>query len=91
MVPLLIGSLLMLPITIYSITRKSNIPISPDFQKMEKEINDWLKGRTYEIYEKYSAETDSILIIDPKAIPNTASSEQVPYFTRMTIDVGDDY
>lgn len=89
MVLLLIGSIIMLPFTIYSIIKKPKIPISSDFEKMEKEINDWLTGRAYGISEKFSAETDPILTIEQEAVKNTASSEQIPYFPWKTI--GDDY
>jgi len=66
--------LILLPITYYSITKKTEFKTPPEFEKIEKEINEWLRSGTFQASEESFAILDKISYIDRKEDFRTVDS-----------------
>ncbi len=75
-------ALILLPITYYSITRKTKFQTPPDFNEIEKEINEWLRSRAFQAFEEASTILDRISYIDRKESVRIADFVQVSLLPR---------
>lgn len=82
MVLLFIAAIIMLPFTIYSIIKKPKVPTSPEFDKVEREINEWLRTVTLQASEESSRKVTKFSYINRKKDMEPLDFIYIPVFTK---------